>query len=137
MKKLIFAIILCFIWTNIPSPGHAKIYISQPKFESPYEAIWEAICQYESRNDPMAYNPKEDAVGIAQIRPIRIKDYNERTGKNYKLVEMYDVEKSKEVFMHYATHLHHRNKIIRKWNGSGPQSYKYLAEILKIIEENS
>jgi hypothetical protein len=30
----------------------------------------------ETKGDTLAYNPYEEATGIFQIRPIRLKDYN-------------------------------------------------------------
>ena len=43
---------------------------------SPRPRLWQAICHVESRGNPTAYNPKERAAGIAQIRPVCLKDVN-------------------------------------------------------------
>jgi hypothetical protein len=137
MKRILFVILLFFTIIVSSSPGRVEMWIVIPKAINQHEAIWKAICQYESKNYPMAYNKRENAVGIAQIRPIRIKDYNQRTGKTYQLNEMYDTSKSKEVFMYYASKLQNPDKIIRKWNGSGPKTYEYLKKIKQIMETNS
>lgn len=44
-----------------------------------------AICMVESGNDPNGFNASENAVGIAQIRPIMIDEANRLIGsKRYK-----------------------------------------------------
>lgn len=121
MKRILFVTLLLFTGIVSSSPSRVEMWIVIPKAINPHEAIWKAICQYESKNYPMAYNKRENAVGIAQIRHIRIKDYNQRTGKNYQLNEMYDTFKSKEVFMHYAKGNY--EQIARNWNG-GPRGMK-------------
>jgi len=136
MKRAIFIILLFFAWRVSSAPGRAEMYLPMGKVINPYECLFKAICEYESRNDSNAYNEKENAVGITQIRPIRILDYNIRTGKNYQLEEMYDVSKSREIFMYYAQKLENPELIIRKWNGSGEKTYEYLKEIQKIIDRN-
>ena len=83
-----------------------------------------------------AYNAKEKATGIAQVRPIRLKDFNKSTGKNYKLSDMYDINKSKEVFMYYVSY--NLEETIRCWNG-GPDAMKkrstlkYYEKVLKYL----
>ncbi len=42
----------------------------------PSGRLWQAICTVESGGDPDAYNRKERAAGIAQIRPVCLKDVN-------------------------------------------------------------
>jgi len=43
---------------------------------APTGRLWHAICAVESGGDPDAYNRKERAAGIAQIRPVCLKDVN-------------------------------------------------------------
>ncbi len=136
MKKINLIILFAFISLICKAPDIKMFIIHKIENINPYEHIWKAICEYESKNDPLAWNEKENAVGIAQIRPIRLLDYNRRTGKNYSLKEMHDIKKSREVFMYYAHRLKHPEKIIRKWNGSGPKTITYLHEIQKIINKN-
>lgn len=134
MKLTIFLILFTLI---CQVPAKMTLLIRMSEKIQPYEKIWLAVCQVESRMDPMAYNPKEQATGISQIRPIRIKDYNQRTGKNYKLSEMFDPIKSKEVFMYYACKLEDPDLLTRKWNGSGKQTYKYLSKVRVVLKSNS
>lgn len=66
------------------------------------EATWRAICWVESRNDPRAYNPAEDAAGIAQIRPCYVRDVNEYLGAPvFGLADRYDPEASRAMFETY------------------------------------
>lgn len=91
----------------------------------PYEKIWKGVCEVESNSNPKAYNKKEQATGIAQIRPIRLKDYNQRTGKHYTIKDCYKVEVSKEIFMYYAQKFkpHEHDKIATDWNKCKTDSY--------------
>ena len=83
--------------------------------------------------DTLAYNPIEDAVGYFQIRPIRLRDYNKRTGSTYRLEDMYDYHKAEKVFLYYAKMIKETDLIIRRWNGSGPMTYEYLKKVKKYM----
>jgi len=138
-KSVCLSVLFLILWlyhlpAKAPEWRHV-IMFDYPHMVNPYERIWIAVCMEESRMNPMAYNPMEDAVGISQIRPIRLEEYNRLTGKTYELWEMYDVRKSREVFMYYATKIGYRDweLIIRKWNGSGPMTYSYLGRVKKYL----
>ena len=123
--------VICFA----PKYSLEKVYVEPINEEMLlYENIWHAVCVIESSGNPLAYNLEENAVGISQIRQIRIDDYNNRTGKNYQLIEMYDPVKSKEVFMYFANLLKDPDLIIRKWNGSGPMTYVYLKKVQNVLD---
>jgi hypothetical protein len=132
MKKLF--LLLCFGLLNSIA-GNPALYkpIIVPKIEpiNPYLRLYEAVCIVESDNNPKAYNTREQATGIVQVRPIRLKDYNQRTGKNYSLTDMYDTNKSKEVFLYYAHKIGHNNleTIARKWNGKGEKTKQYWQRV--------
>lgn len=112
------------------------IYIDEAIPIRPYENLWQAVCEVESNFDPMAYNPKEKAIGISQIRPIRINDFNKKAGKDYKHKEMYDPIKSKEVFMWYADKYHPSDYevIAKRWNGSGYKTIEYWKRVKSKLE---
>lgn len=137
MKKIIILMCIAFL---IPlaglSPANETLYIQKATPIQPLEHIWLAVCMVESSGNPLAYNSSEKAVGIAQIRQIRITDFNKQTGKSYQLKEMYDPKKSKEVFMFFALKIGEENTdiVIRKWNGSGRKTYEYLAKVKKQIK---
>jgi len=85
----------------------------------------------ETKLDTLAYNPEEEAVGYFQIRPIRVQDYNERTGKSYKPADMYDYQTSEKVFLYYASEIGPYNfeKIAKNWNGSGKKTIQYWKKV--------
>jgi hypothetical protein len=131
MKRMKITLIFLLFTLIAKAPVWSCFVIGVPEPVQPYETIWRAVCQVESANDPLAYNKKENAVGVAQIRQIRIKDFNRRTGKNYKLKEMFCPVKSKEVFLYYAEKIKEPDKIIKDWNGSGKATYVYLKKVKK------
>ena len=105
------------------------------RINAEYEKIWNAVIHVESRGNPMAYNPDEGATGIAQIRQIRVDDYNRRTGSNYLLEQMYDPDISKEIFMYYARLIGYENPewIARRWNGSGRMTVIYWNKVKELF----
>jgi hypothetical protein len=141
MKKINLFILLTFISLICKAPDIKMFFILTHNPLNPYEGIWDAICEHESKNDPMAYNRKENAVGIVQIRPILLKQYNIETRNNFQIQEMYDIKKSKQVFMHFAKKNKTNEKIARCWNG-GPRgmskkiTQSYYAEVKSIININ-
>ena len=52
----------------------------------------------ESGYNPFAYNPKEQAAGLMQIRPIMLRHLNKITGSAYQLSDRYDSLKSIAMF---------------------------------------
>jgi soluble lytic murein transglycosylase-like protein len=143
MKRLI--LLLCFgILVSIAAnPSYENvIYIPFSPPLTPYEALSRAIGTVESKNDPNAYNSRENAVGIYQVRPIRLDDYYQRTGKRYELNEMYDTIKAKKVFLYYALQYHYSEteRISREWNGGErgmkKQSTKSYYKKVKVYLEN-
>jgi hypothetical protein len=101
------------------SPPGKTIYIEQAKGTNPYLRIYKAIAAIESKNDSTAYNERENACGMLQIRSVLIQDYNQQTGQSFKLQNMFRPDSSKIVFMHYATKWHYNQveQISRTWNG--------------------
>lgn len=132
MKRMKILIILLTLALKTYSPEYKAVHIFRDEPLKPYECLWDAVCAIESSGDNMAWNKAENAVGIAQIRHIRINDYNRRTGSNYDLIEMYDPAKSKIVFMYYASNLgpHDIERIAKAWNGSGPMTEIYWLKIV-------
>ena len=102
----------------------------------PYEALWDATCMVESSGNPHALNHKEMAVGIAQIRAIRLRDYNRRTGKSYELKDCYNTQISKEIWIFYAQKYHYTDykTIAQRWNGSGYKTIEYWKRIKSVLK---
>jgi hypothetical protein len=132
MKRII--LILCFglISACLSAPSFKVISIAMPEKISAYDALFKAVCFVESSNRPFIVNEKEQAYGIAQIRQIRLDDYNRKTNKQYKLEDCFNVDISKEIFLFYCTSLDYE-KIAKAWNGSGKQTEIYWLKIQKVL----
>jgi hypothetical protein len=89
----------------------------------------------EGMGDTTAYNPQEKAIGYFQIRPIRLVDYNRRTGNHYAMKDMFNYEISEKVFLYYASQTGPYNfeKIAKNWNGSGAKTALYWKRIKKYL----
>mgnify|MGYP001584840223 CR=1 FL=1 len=96
-----------------------------------YNRLIEALVQVESAGDTLAYNQCEEATGAFQIRPIRLLDYYQRTGVNYKIEDCYDYDISRVIFLYYARQTGHRDyeTIARNWNGSGKLTLDYWKKV--------
>jgi hypothetical protein len=131
LKKLILIVILIVLCNKVQNSIAESLFIHESEAINPIENLIYAIGMVEGRCDTLAYNPVEDAVGYFQIRPIRLRDYNRRTGKNYKLKDMYDFETAKEVFMYYADKIGEDDleRIAKNWNGSGPMTKIYWNKV--------
>lgn len=129
--KCLLILFLSFSATRAPAPGLNVLYIIAAEPVDPFEVLVNAVVQVESLGDPLAYNPEEEAVGAFQIRPIRVLDYNQRTGKNIEIENCYSYEVSKEIFLYYArlTGYPHYETIARNWNGSGASTTEYWKRV--------
>ncbi len=107
----------------------ASILASEPV--DAFDRLIRAVVQVESSGDNLAYNKTEEAVGAFQIRPIRILDYNQRTGKKYKIEHCYNFEISREIFLYYANRecFPDYETIARNWNGSGETTLVYWEKV--------
>lgn len=98
------------------------------------KALLSAQKHIESRNDPTAYNKKEKAAGVLQIRPIMMREINarlERAGysRQYSLNDRWDETIAEQMWWDYVHLLHHDHsmeRIARCWNG-GPRGHKKRA----------
>lgn len=82
--------------------------------------VWAAICMVESGGDPRAYCAREDAAGIAQIRPIMVADCNRIVGEEqWTLDDRWSPDESREMFLTFCRHykLDTPEKAARGWNG--------------------
>ena len=129
--KCLLILFLSLTVTRAPAPGLNVLYIIASEPVDPFEVLVNAIVQVESLGDPLAYNLEEEAVGAFQIRPIRVLDYNQRTGKNIKIENCYSYYVSKEIFLYYArlTGYPHYETIARNWNGSGALTTEYWKKV--------
>jgi len=131
------ALILCFLMPALKAsaPVFSITYILAPEPINVYEKLISAIVMVESLGDTMAVNLPEEAYGAFQIRPIRLLDYNQRTGKNYKTEDCFNFEISKKIFLYYAENMGYRDyqSIARNWNGSGKMTLDYWEKIKKYL----
>ena len=132
VRKLLLIFILIVLCNRVQNSTEVPVLIVSTEPEvAPIEKLIYAIGMVEATLDTLAYNPEEKATGYFQIRPIRLADYNKRTGKNYKLEDMYDFDVAKEVFMYYADLIGHDDfeTIAKRWNGSGSMTIKYWEKV--------
>lgn len=102
-----------------------------------YKLLAVAVCLVESEANPYVYNKREKATGAFQIRPIRVKDYNQRIGETHKLIDFFDYEESFNMFLFYAQGKSFE-KAARSWNGSGPRTLDYWKRVkakLKLLRK--
>lgn len=110
-----------------------SIYVPGP--DEPYKQLIFAVGMVETKSDTLAYNPIEAAAGIFQIRPIRLIDYNKRTGSSFTRKDLFNYETSEKIFLYYAEKAGPYNieQIARKWNGSGQRTIAYWGRIKKYL----
>jgi hypothetical protein len=130
-------LIICFILPPLKAtaPGFSAgyIYVSQPIHV--FEKLIQAVVMVESKGDTLAINLVEEAYGAFQIRPIRLLDYYQRTGKKYTTEDCFSFEISKEIFLYYAGGMKYPDYqiVARSWNGSGRMTLDYWRKIKKYL----
>jgi hypothetical protein len=135
LKKIIFVAVLLSFTLRVLAPSRITLTIPVPAPIEAYRTLINAIGKVETNFDTLAYNPAEKAVGFFQIRPIRLKDYNKRTGNNYEMKDLYNYAVSEKIFLYYASEIGPYNfeKIAKRWNGSGPKTFYYWKRVKKEI----
>jgi hypothetical protein len=130
-KILLTALFSLTVFFRASSPDMVGILLISPPPVEAYARLIAAIGMVETMNDNNAYNPREEAAGIFQIRPIRLSDYNRRTGSSYTTRDLFRYEVSKKIFVYYADQIgpHDFEQIARKWNGSGHKTTYYWNRI--------
>ena len=129
MKRMkILILILILFRLSAYCPQDRSLIIFEAPVIQPYESVWNAHCFVETRFDPKAIGDlhlEEKSYGIVQIRRTRLLDYYHQTGIFYTTKDMFNVRKSKEVFMFYACKYNpwEVERIAREWNG-GPRGMK-------------
>lgn len=122
---------MSLLFIPVFAPDMKVAYICSVEPVDAYDRLVKAIVQVESAGDTLAYNLSEEAVGAFQIRPIRLLDYYQRTGINYKLKDCHNFKISKEIFLYYArlTGYPDYEMIARNWNGSGNATLDYWKKV--------
>jgi hypothetical protein len=134
-KIVITALLFVAVVLRASSPSRESFVIFETPPVEAYKSLIFAIGFVETRNDTLAYNPREEATGIFQIRPIRLEDYNRRTGKNYKMKDLFNYSISEKLFLYYADQIgpYDMEQIARRWNGSGHMTTYYWNRIKEYI----
>lgn len=130
-RKGLFISFFILLSLSATAPDLKGTFIIVTKPVSPFEKLMTAIVKVESSGDTLAINCEEEAIGAFQIRPIRLLDYNQRTGKKYKEDDLYNIEISKEIFLYYARKMGYHNfeSIAKSWNGSGKSTATYWQKV--------
>ncbi len=131
---IIMFFLLHTLKAGAPDAKFAYIIISEPI--DVYDRLIKAVVQVESVGDNMANNILEEAIGAFQIRPIRLLDYNRRTGNKYKMEDCYNYNISKKIFLYYANQIGFPKyeKIAKNWNGSGETTLEYWEKVKSHLE---
>lgn len=138
MKKLILLLCIAFYGDLAVCPPYHTLTITVEPPIRPFKALMEATAFIESSGNPMALNRKEMAHGLYQIRSIRLRDYNSRTGKNYSFQDCYNPKISEEIYLYYASKFHPSDleSIAKDWNGKGKSNKDYWAKIKKQLKNS-
>jgi hypothetical protein len=87
--------------------------------------VIDALILVESGGNPKAYNKSENAIGVLQIRPIMVADYNRIYKTNFEHSVAWDVDASRMIaigiFSHYSKNIDKPNAkhFAFIWNGGG------------------
>jgi hypothetical protein len=135
IKKIVFLTFFSLFASFAFAPNDGFIIIFKNPPIEPFGKLINAIGMVETGNDTHAYNPKEEAVGFLQIRPVRVQDYNKRTGSNYTINDMYSYKISEEIFLYYALKIgpYDLERIARNWNGSGTETLAYWTQVSEYL----
>jgi hypothetical protein len=139
MKQLILSLsLLAFISTQ-------SMWYDKP-IEQPIaiDTLLMAVMAVESNFDSMAYNEKENAAGVLQIRPIMVREVNRLLGKDkYTLKDRWSKAKSIEMFNVIRSHTKNPTDemIARNWNGGWnghkkQSTIKYWNKVKKQFKNN-
>lgn len=129
--KILPVIFFSLMTLKVMAPDLNQVFILREEPIDAYDRLYKAVFQVECKGNIRAYNLMEEATGPLQIRPIRLLDYNQRTGNKYVLEDCYDIEISKKIFMYYArkTGYPGYEVIAKNWNGSGTLTLDYWERI--------
>ena len=135
LKKIVSITILLTLAFKVFAPSSESVIIVRPLPVEPYKDLIHAIGMVETQFDTLAYNPLEKAIGYFQIRPIRLVDYNSRTGSRYSRNDLFNYKISEKIFLYYATEIGPYNfeRIAEEWNGSGRRTILYWDQVKKYL----
>jgi hypothetical protein len=135
LKKIVSVSFLLMIAFRVFAPANEALMLVRTAPEEPFKPLIHAVGMVETQYDTLAYNPLEDAVGYFQIRPIRLEDYNTRTGNNYSMNDLFNYKISEKIFLYYATEIgpYDFERIAKTWNGSGTSTIQYWEQVKRFL----
>jgi hypothetical protein len=136
LKRIVFTFILFLtVVFKASSPTMELFTIFDAPPVEPYKKLISAIGFVETMNNTLSYNALEQAAGIFQIRPVRLADYNRRTGNKFTMKDVYNYDISAKIFLYYADLIgpYDFEQIARRWNGSGHMTNYYWDRIKKSL----
>jgi len=135
LKRFFLAVLFISFTLKVVAPAQKFILIYEPSPVTPFTALMNAIATVETMGNSNAYNEKEQAAGVFQIRQVRIDEYNRLTGNKYTLKDVFDREISEKIFLYFASRIgpYRIEKIARDWNGSGPKTELYWRKVKKYL----
>jgi len=106
------------------------------------DPVLNAIIKVESGGNPLAFNQKEEAYGLLQIRPIMIREVNrilrlQKKNTRYSIADAMDSVKSIQIYYiiqswHSPDNDPYRATVI--WNGKS-RNDKYWKKVEKILNQ--
>jgi hypothetical protein len=135
LKKIISFTFFLFFASLAFAPSNKEVLIVEETPIEPFRNLMHAVGMVETSYDTLAYNPDEEAFGFLQIRPVRVEDYNRRTGSHYSMKDMYNCDISERIFLYYASQIgpYNLERIARNWNGSGKRTIQYWEQVKKYL----
>ena len=135
LKKIVSITFLLALALKVFAPTRESLILVEPIPVEPYRTLIHAIGMVETQFDTLAYNPLEEAAGYFQIRPIRLEDYNNRTGCTYTKNDLFNYKISEKIFLYYATEIgpYDFERIAKTWNGSGESTILYWEQVKKFL----
>ena len=118
MKTLLILILFCIPLSG--TPPLATMYIERLSPVNPYDRIFAKVCRVESNFNSYAVNlndPRGGSWGIVQIGSQKLSEYNEANGTNYGLIDLFNVELSKRIFIWHCMKYQDLETACREWNG--------------------
>jgi hypothetical protein len=136
MRKMNLIIICLALFSTLAAPPSGTVEILAPEPINYYTPLINAVVSVESDSIQTAYNSKEISCSYFQIRPVRLREFNKRTGNHYVMADMYHYEIAKQVFMYYCQGRSYE-VIARAWcsgeSGTKKASDSYYAKIQKAL----
>lgn len=135
MKKYFPILLLIILQSGVYAPaGKVYFYINAGQAINPYQDVWTAVKTVEIGSFPdSTINHDEGAYGPGQIRQCKLDDYNLATGSCYTLDDCLREPVARNIFMWHMMHYNNIDLGIRRWNGSGPETYEYLKKVHSVF----